>query len=194
MSRKRLFDALVATFLLLITSPLLAVIAALVRIRLGAPVFFRQSRPGLNGQPFTILKFRTMRTDDGPDGARLTTLGSFLRASSLDELPELINVVRGQMSLVGPRPLLMKYLDYYSPEQDRRHEVLPGITGWAQVNGRNDVAWDEKFALDAWYVDHQSFWLDLKILAMTVICVATGRGVTRLGHCTTPEFTSEPPS
>jgi lipopolysaccharide/colanic/teichoic acid biosynthesis glycosyltransferase len=188
---KRAFDVVVAAILLLFTSPLLVLIAVIIRTWLGPPVVFRQIRPGRNGRPFTMFKFRTMALDTGTDEERLPPIGRLLRASSLDELPELINVLRAEMSLVGPRPLLLKYLDYYSPEQARRHEVLPGITGWAQVNGRNDIAWNEKLALDTWYVDHQSFWLDLKILALTVVRVFTRTGINRPGYSTTPEFMGE---
>ncbi|MEW6093209.1 MAG: sugar transferase, partial [Chloroflexota bacterium] len=162
---KRLFDLIAASLVLLVFSPLLLVLALLVWAAHGTPVLFRQQRPGYKGRPFRIYKFRTMtdrRASDGtllPDAERLTRLGRFLRAASLDELPEFFNVLRGEMSLVGPRPLLMQYLERYSPEQMRRHDVIPGITGWAQVNGRNALTWDEKFALDLWYVDHWSFWL-----------------------------------
>jgi|SRR5690606_6750205 len=192
---KRPLDVILSAMALLILSPVLLAIALLVRVGMGSPVLFRQRRPGLHGRPFTILKFRTMteaRDGDGtllPDVDRLTVLGRFLRRTSLDELPELINVLRGDMSLVGPRPLRMHYLDHYTPEQMRRHDVLPGITGWAQVNGRNALTWEEKFALDVWYVDHVSFWLDLKILLMTVLRVLTGDGISQPGHATMPEFT-----
>jgi sugar transferase EpsL len=191
---KRVFDLCVASIALVALAPLLLILAALVRIRLGAPVIFRQQRPGLHGRPFTLLKFRSMtdaRDAEGnllPDEQRLTPFGRFLRSSSLDELPELINVIRGDMSLVGPRPLLMEYLDRYTPEQMRRHEVRPGITGWAQVNGRNAISWDQKFALDVWYVDHLSFWLDLRILAMTVWRVAQRDGINQRGCATTTIF------
>ena len=191
---KRLFDLLVATIGLLVISPVLLVIAILVRIQHGSPVLFRQKRPGLHGHPFRIFKFRTMteaRAADRtllPDEQRLTPLGRFLRTTSLDELPELFNVVRGEMSLVGPRPLLMQYLERYSPEQARRHNVLPGITGWAQVNGRNALTWEDKFRLDVWYVDHWSFWLDLKILFLTVSKVFKREGISQPGHATAEEF------
>jgi lipopolysaccharide/colanic/teichoic acid biosynthesis glycosyltransferase len=191
---KRLFDVVVAGVALLLLSPLLAVLALLVRVRLGNPVLFRQVRPGLNAQPFTLLKFRTMtdaRRTDGrplPDGERLTPLGRFLRRSSLDELPELWNVVRGDMSLVGPRPLLMEYLPLYTPEQARRHDVRPGLTGWAQVNGRNAISWEEKFGLDLWYVDHASIGVDLKILWLTLKKVVSGHGVSAAGEATMPRF------
>lgn len=180
---KRAFDLLASLAGLAVLSPLLLVVALFVRVKLGAPVLFRQTRPGFNGRPFTILKFRTMRDprpgEDpfGTDAARLTSFGSFLRAASLDELPELINILRGEMSLVGPRPLLMEYLPRYSPEQARRHDVLPGVTGWAQVNGRNAISWEKKFELDVWYVDHLSLALDLRILAMTFDRVASKEGI-----------------
>lgn len=170
-------------------------VALLVRRKLGSPVLFRQTRPGLHGRPFTMLKFRTMTDARGPDGAllpdaeRLTPFGRFLRSTSLDELPELLNVVKGEMSLVGPRPLLMQYLDRYTPEQARRHDAKPGVTGWAQVNGRNATTWDERFAQDVWYVDHQSLALDLKILVQTVLKVVRRDGIAADGHVTMPEFT-----
>lgn len=190
---KRTFDLVVAALATLFLTPVVVVIAIGVRIRLGSPVLFRQRRPGRDGRPFTLLKFRTMRTDNGPDGdssddARLTGVGRFLRRTSLDELPELINVLRGEMSLVGPRPLLMEYLPLYSPEQARRHEVRPGLTGWAQVNGRNALSWEEKFSLDVWYVDHRSFLLDLRILWLTLGGVLSGRGVSQPGHATVERF------
>lgn len=187
---KRIFDISIASAALIALAPLLLIIAALVRLSLGAPVIFRQQRPGLHGKPFTLLKFRSMtdaRDAEGnllPDDRRLTRFGRFLRSSSLDELPELINVIRGDMSLVGPRPLLMEYLDRYTPEQMQRHAVRPGITGWAQVNGRNAITWEQKFALDVWYVDHLSFWLDLRILALTIWRVARCEGINQRG-CTT---------
>lgn len=192
---KRLFDIAVAGGLLVLLSPLLLVLAALVRFNLGAPVLFRQIRPGKDAHPFTILKFRSMRDAVDPQGAplpdhaRLTPFGRFLRASSLDELPELWNVLKGDMSLVGPRPLLMEYVPLYSPEQARRHEVRPGITGWAQINGRNAISWEEKFALDVWYVDNRSFWLDLRILAATVGRVVQRSGISAAGEATMPRFT-----
>ncbi len=191
---KRIFDICVASAALIALTPLLLVIAALVRVLLGAPVLFRQQRPGLHGTPFTLLKFRSMtnaRDAQGnllPDDQRLTRFGRFLRSSSLDELPELINVIRGDMSLVGPRPLLMEYLDRYTPEQMRRHAVRPGISGWAQVNGRNAISWEQKFALDVWYVDHLSFWLDLRILALTVWRVARREGINQRGCATVTIF------
>lgn len=191
---KPLLDRLLATGALILLAPLLLLIALLVRIRLGAPVLFRQQRPGLHGRPFTMLKFRTMtdaRDAAGkllPDDRRLMSFGCFLRSSSLDELPGLINVVRGEMSLVGPRPLLMEYLDRYTPEQMRRHEARPGITGWAQVNGRNAISWERKFALDVWYVDHVSFRLDLRILALTALRVLRREGISQQGSATMNEF------
>jgi len=190
----RVFDIVVATTGLLLLSPLLALLAILIRICLGAPILFRQERAGWLGSRFACLKFRTMtdaRDGNGqllPDADRLTRLGRFLRSTSLDELPELINVIRGEMSIVGPRPLLARYLERYSDEQMRRHEVRPGITGWAQVNGRNALDWEKKFALDLWYVDNQSFWLDLHILAATVRQVFRRDGIAKSGHVTMPEF------
>lgn len=192
---KRLFDLSLAIPLLVLLAPVAGVVALLVRWRLGSPVLFRQVRPGLGERPFRMLKFRTMTSATDahgrllPDEERITPFGQFLRSSSLDELPELLNVVRGEMSLVGPRPLLMKYLPLYSPEQRRRHEVLPGVTGWTQVNGRNALSWPEKFALDVWYVDHVSLWLDVKCLFLTVFAVLSRRGISQPGHVTPPEFT-----
>ncbi|HUP23793.1 MAG TPA: sugar transferase [Thermoanaerobaculia bacterium] len=194
---KRALDLSLAVPALILLSPVLAGLALIVRWGIGSPVLFRQERPGLGGRPFTMLKFRTMtdaRDEQGEllsDEARLEAIGSFLRRASLDELPALWCVVRGDMSLVGPRPLLMQYLERYSPEQARRHEVKPGITGWAQVNGRNAISWEQKFACDVWYVDHRSLWLDLKILALTVWKVVRGEGVTAAGHATMPEFRGE---
>ena len=191
---KRLFDVVVSALLIVLLSPVLLLIALAVRVSMGSPVLFKQVRPGLNGQPFTMYKFRTMieaRDQDGkllPDEQRLTKLGRFLRSTSLDELPELFNVLKGEMSLVGPRPLLMEYLPLYTPEQARRHEVRPGITGWAQVNGRNAITWEEKFKYDVWYVDNQSFWLDLKILFLTVLKVLRREGISAHGHATMPFF------
>ncbi len=193
-SLKRAFDLVVSLLALILLSPLLGLLALLVHLRLGAPVLFRQLRPGLHGQPFTLYKFRTMtdaRDAQGallPDAERLTPLGRFLRSTSLDELPELFNVLKGEMSLVGPRPLLMEYLPRYTPEQLRRHEVRPGITGWAQVNGRNVLSWEEKFALDVWYVEHHSFWLDLKILVLTTGKIINREGISQPGHATMEEF------
>jgi sugar O-acyltransferase (sialic acid O-acetyltransferase NeuD family) len=191
---KRLFDLSVAAFALVILSPVLLLVALLVRLSLGVPILFRQDRPGFTGKLFKYIKFRTMTNacdTSGkllPDSQRLTPLGGFLRNTSLDELPGLINVIRGEMSLVGPRPLLPQYLKRYTPEQMRRHEVKPGITGWAQINGRNSLAWNEKFALDLWYVDHRSFWLDLRILATTAWQVFKRNGIAQPGHATMPEF------
>jgi lipopolysaccharide/colanic/teichoic acid biosynthesis glycosyltransferase len=191
---KRVIDLTGASAALVLLSPLLAVVALLVRLRMGPPVLFRQARPGRDGIPFEMTKFRTMTDRRGADGAllpdaqRLTRLGRFLRRTSIDELPELLNVVRGEMSLVGPRPLLMEYLPLYSPEQARRHEVRPGITGWTQVNGRNALTWDEKFALDVWYVDHRSTRLDVEILGKTVSQVFSGHGVSAPGHATMEPF------
>jgi lipopolysaccharide/colanic/teichoic acid biosynthesis glycosyltransferase len=176
---------------------ILAVVALVILVFDRPPILFRQTRPGLDGRPFQLLKFRTMRDSRGPDGdllpdaERISRVGSFLRRSSLDELPELINVLRGEMSLVGPRPLLMEYLDRYTPEEMRRHDVLPGITGWAQVNGRNAISWDEKFALDLWYVDNHSIGLDIKILAKTLGQVVNREGISADGHATMPKFGEE---
>lgn len=194
---KRAFDFIVALLLLMALGLPMLVIMALVRYRLGSPVLFRQQRPGLNGRPFNMVKFRTMtdaRAPDGsllPDAQRLTAFGRFLRSSSLDELPELWNVLRGDMSLVGPRPLLMEYLPLYSAEQARRHEVRPGITGWAQVNGRNALTWDQKFKLDVWYVDHRSMTLDLRILFLTLLRVVQREGITAAGDASMPRFTGD---
>ena len=191
---KRGFDLLVTILLLLLLSPVFLIIACLVLLKHGRPVFFRQQRPGYRARPFKILKFRTMtnaRDAAGqllPDADRLTPLGRFLRSSSLDELPELINVIRGEMSWVGPRPLLMQYLERYSAEQARRHDVLPGISGWAQVNGRNVLTWEDKFRLDVWYVDHWSFCLDIKILVLTVWKVLRREGINQPGQATAEEF------
>lgn len=192
---KRLFDIFVSAGVLLVFLPILAIVALLVRINLGAPILFRQTRPGLDGKPFLMMKFRTMLDavdDQGQplsDAERLTPFGAFLRSSSLDELPGLINVLKGDMSLVGPRPLLMEYLPLYSPEQARRHHVRPGITGWAQVNGRNSLSWKDKFALDTWYVDNRSFWLDMKILWLTVRKVLVRDGISAEGEATMTKFT-----
>ena len=191
---KRSFDLLVACFTLIIFMPVLSVVAVLIRLKLGSPVFFHQTRPGLQGRPFRMFKFRTMAEAydaNGaalPDESRLTKFGRFLRASSLDELPELWNVLRGDMSLVGPRPLLMDYLTLYTPYQARRHNVRPGITGWAQVNGRNALSWEDKFKLDVWYVDHRSLWLDIKILSLTVRKVLVREGINAAGDATMPRF------
>jgi lipopolysaccharide/colanic/teichoic acid biosynthesis glycosyltransferase len=192
---KRLFDLIAAFFALLLLALPLALLAWQVRRKLGSPVFFTQVRPGLHGKPFKMVKFRTMTSERGPDGellpdaVRLTPFGRFLRSSSLDELPELWNVLKGDMSLVGPRPLLMEYLPLYSPVQARRHEVRPGITGWAQVNGRNAISWEDKFKLDVWYVDHRSLWLDVKILWLTVKKVLVRDGISAEGEATMPRFT-----
>lgn len=191
---KRLVDVTGAITAIIVTFPLQLGVAAMVRNRMGSPVLFKQQRPGLNGKPFMLLKFRTMHTFenqinvDESDVARLTPFGRWLRSTSLDELPELLNVLRGELSLVGPRPLLMEYLDRYTPEQEHRHNVKPGITGWAQVNGRNALTWDEKFALDIWYVKHMSFRIDVQILWRTVIQVINRSGVTADGHDTMPKF------
>jgi lipopolysaccharide/colanic/teichoic acid biosynthesis glycosyltransferase len=191
---KRAFDLAVAGLALVLAAPLMACIALLVRWRLGRPVLFRQQRPGLHGAPFTINKFRTMRDardEHGaplPDSMRLTPLGRLLRSTSLDELPELVNVLRGEMSIVGPRPLLLSYLERYKPVQARRHEVRPGITGLAQVSGRNALAWDDRLALDVWYVDHQSLALDLRILARTLGQVLRREGISAPGEATVSEF------
>jgi len=191
---KRAMDATLAGAALLFLLPFLTVTALAVRLKLGAPVIFRHTRPGRNGIPFVLFKFRSMcdaRDEKGrllPDDQRQTRFGNFLRNSSLDELPELLNVLRGEMSLVGPRPLLMEYLPRYTPEQYRRHEVPPGITGWAQVNGRNLISWEEKFELDLWYVDNQSFLLDLKILFATFRKVVSREGVSARAHFSAPEF------
>lgn len=192
---KRAFDLVIALLALLLCAPLVALVAWQVHRKLGSPVLFRQVRPGLHGRPFEMIKFRTMRdaVDAAgkplPDAERMTPFGSFLRATSLDELPELWNVLKGDMSLVGPRPLLMEYLSFYSREQARRHEVRPGITGWAQVNGRNAISWDDKFKLDVWYVDNQSLWLDTKILWLTVKKVLVRDGISAEGDSTMPKFT-----
>jgi sugar transferase EpsL len=191
---KRVLDILIALPALLILSPVLLCLALMIRLSQGAPVFFRQVRPGKDGKPFTIYKFRTMsdrRDLSGrvlPDDERLTRLGRFLRSTSLDELPELVNVLKGEMSIVGPRPLLMQYLDRYTPEQMRRHEVKPGITGWAQVNGRNAVTWEDKFKFDVWYVDNQSPSLDLRIIALTVWKILKREGISQPGQTTAEEF------
>lgn len=191
---KRLLDLIGASIALLLLSPVMVIVAWQVRRDMGSPVLFRQTRPGLGGRPFQMIKFRTMRdaTDANgtmlPDADRLTPLGRFLRASSLDEVPELWNVVRGDMSMVGPRPLLMEYLPLYSPTQARRHEIRPGVTGWAQINGRNALGWDEKFALDVWYVDNRSLWLDMQILGRTIAKVVRRDGISAAGEATMPRF------
>ena len=191
---KRIFDFIISLILLILLSPFLLIIALLVRIFLGAPVLFKQKRPGLKGKPFVLYKFRTMtdgKDEQGcllPDEQRLTKFGQFLRSTSLDELPELFNVLKGDMSLVGPRPLLMEYLPLYSKEQMRRHDVRPGITGWAQVNGRNAITWQEKFKMDVWYVDHLTFMLDIKILLLTIIKVFKREGISQDGKATVEYF------
>lgn len=191
---KRCFDLIVSIAGLVVLAPLMGLIALGVLCTSGGPILFRQPRPGLMGKPFHINKFRTMTEErDGngaflPDEGRLTRFGRFLRNYSLDELPELLNVVKGEMSLVGPRPLLMQYLDRYTPEQMRRHTVKPGITGWAQVNGRNGIAWEDKFTFDGWYVDHHSFLLDMKIIALTIWKTVKKEGITQQGHVTSAEF------
>jgi lipopolysaccharide/colanic/teichoic acid biosynthesis glycosyltransferase len=195
---KRLFDFLASAAALVALSPGLLVLAVLVRRKLGSPVIFRQLRPGRGGRLFEVWKFRTMtEARDGggqllPDAARLPPFGRWLRATSLDELPELWNVLCGEMSLVGPRPLLVDYLPLYSAEQARRHELRPGLTGWAQINGRNALTWDEKFRLDVWYVDHRTFWLDLKIIVLTVARVFRREGISAAGEATMPRFTGTP--
>jgi len=194
-SVKRILDIAGSCAAILALSPLLLLVAAAVRIWLGSPILFRQRRPGLHGRPFLMYKFRTMRDAYDaagrplPDAQRLTALGRWLRTTSLDELPELYNVLRGEMSLVGPRPLLMEYLNHYTPQQARRLDAIPGITGWAQINGRNSVSWEEKFALDVWYVDHWTLEFDLRILLATMVKVLRRDGISADGHCTMPEFT-----
>jgi lipopolysaccharide/colanic/teichoic acid biosynthesis glycosyltransferase len=191
---KSVLDRSIALGTLAMTAPVLAIACCAVRSTMGAPVIFRQDRPGLNGRRFRIYKMRTMtdaRDRSGellPDAERLTTLGRFLRASSIDELPQLINVLRGELSLVGPRPLMMEYLPLYSPEQRRRHNVMPGITGWAQIHGRNAITWEEKFALDVWYVDHWTPWLDIRILARTALAMVRPKGISPDGSATMPRF------
>lgn len=192
---KRLFDLLTSALALIVLSPVLALTALLVRIQLGGPILFRQQRPGYKGRPFHIFKFRTMIDRFAPDGSllpdaeRLTRFGRVLRSTSLDELPELFNILRGEMSVVGPRPLLMEYLPLYSAEQARRHDIPPGLTGWAQVHGRNALSWQDKFRLDVWYVDHWSFWLDLKIIFLTLVKVFQREGITQEGQATAEKFT-----
>ncbi len=194
---KRLQDIVLASFGLILLAPIIAFVAVCIRRKLGSPVIFSQVRPGLHGKPFKMVKFRTMLNAfdaDGnplPDSQRMTRFGSFLRSTSLDELPELWNVLKGDMSLVGPRPLLMEYLPLYSQEQYRRHEVRPGVTGWAQVNGRNALSWEEKFKLDVWYVDNRSFWLDCKIIFLTVKKVMMRDGISADGEATMTKFTGK---
>ena len=195
--KKRIFDIGLSLLALLILAPIFVLIALQVRCKMGTLVLFHQTRPGLHGRLFTILKFRTMTDERGtegnllPDEQRLTGFGKFLRSTSLDELPTLFNVLKGEMSLVGPRPLLMEYLPLYSKEQSRRHEVKPGITGWAQVNGRNAISWEDKFMLDVWYVENRSFWLDIKILWLTILKVLSLENITAPGHATSPKFTNK---
>ncbi|MDQ9170124.1 sugar transferase [Oxalobacteraceae bacterium R-40] len=191
---KRLFDLFFAILLLAMLAIPLAFLSIIIHFRIGSPVFFRQQRPGLNGKPFMLIKFRTMtneRDSDGnllPDAARLTKFGRFLRSTSMDELPELWNVVKGEMSFVGPRPLLMEYLPLYNAEQRRRHEVRPGITGWAQINGRNAISWEEKFKLDVWYVENRSFWLDISIIFTTIKMVLFRKNINAAGEATVSKF------
>uniref|UniRef100_A0A7C3RL94 Sugar transferase n=1 Tax=Dictyoglomus thermophilum TaxID=14 RepID=A0A7C3RL94_DICTH len=191
---KRLIDVIGSLIGLTISSPLIIIISVIIYFTMGRPIFFKQIRPGLNGKPFVIYKFRTMldlRDENGnllPDEKRLTPIGKFLRNTTLDELPEFWNVLKGDMSLVGPRPLLMEYLDRYNPEQARRHEVKPGMTGWAQINGRNTISWEEKFKLDVWYVDNWNILLDLKIVFLTILKVIKREGISAEGHATMPEF------
>jgi sugar transferase EpsL len=195
---KRITDIAIVSLLLVLLFPVMAVVSLLVLTTMGRPIIFSQKRPGLGGKPFRMIKFRTMQEDRDeagnplPDSARLTNVGRFLRSTSLDELPELLNVLKGDMSLVGPRPLLMEYLELYTPEQARRHKVVPGITGWAQVNGRNALSWDEKFQLDTWYVDHRSFWLDLRIIGLTLIRVLSRHGISQEGMATMEKFRGSP--
>ncbi|SHH94540.1 sugar transferase [Pollutimonas bauzanensis] len=197
---KRLLDITVSASALLLLAPVMGVVAWQVGRKLGSPVLFRQLRPGRHGQPFEMIKFRSMRDAsdvDGqalPDDQRLTPFGDFLRSTSLDELPGLWNVLKGDMSLVGPRPLLMEYLPLYSPQQYRRHEVRPGMTGWAQVNGRNALSWEDKFRLDVWYVEHQSFWLDMRILLLTIKKVLARDGISADGEATVARYTGSAPS
>jgi lipopolysaccharide/colanic/teichoic acid biosynthesis glycosyltransferase len=194
---KRLFDLIISLCALLLFSPIIVLVSWKIRKNLGSPVLFRQTRPGLNGRPFEMVKFRSMKDaidaqgNPLPDSERMTPFGDRLRNSSLDELPELWNVFKGEMSLVGPRPLLMQYLPLYSKEQARRHEVRPGVTGWAQINGRNAISWEEKFKLDVWYVDNRSFWLDLKIILLTVKKVFVKEGISAVGHVTIAPFTGQ---
>jgi sugar transferase EpsL len=189
-----MIDLFLTLFTMALVSPLLLLLASMVRLFMGSPILFRQLRPGLHGKPFCLLKFRSMTNRTGPDGRllpdaeRLTRFGRFLRSFSMDELPGLLNVVKGDMSLVGPRPLLMRYMNRYTPEQARRHEVKPGLTGWAQIHGRNDLIWDEKFKLDVWYVDHRSLRLDLKIIAMTIAKILRREGINQAGQATMEEF------
>jgi len=191
---KRVMDIILSMIILLVFSPLMLIVGVVILLSQGRPILFFHERPGKDGQPFRLIKFRSMRNLKDkkgkllPDGERITRFGNFIRKTSIDELPEFCNVLRGEMSLVGPRPLLMKYLERYSAQQYRRHEVLPGITGWAQVNGRNAISWDEKFKLDIWYIDHWSIWLDIKILFLTIWKVVTGEGISQPGRATMDEF------
>jgi lipopolysaccharide/colanic/teichoic acid biosynthesis glycosyltransferase len=191
---KSFFDLVISLFCLILFSPIMLIICLLIYFNMGSPVIFYHTRPGLYGKPFKMYKFRTMkntRAGNGsllPDEQRLTRLGRIIRSTSLDELPELFNVIKGDMSLVGPRPLLMEYLSRYTPEQARRHEVKPGITGWAQINGRNNLTWEQKFKLDIWYVENRGIWLDIKILFITFVKVFKREGVNAKGHATMPEF------
>ena len=195
---KRAIDVIASITGLLLLSPVIVILAILVRAKLGSPVLFRQQRPGLEGRPFWLFKFRTMTDQRGaagnllPDEQRLPAFGRFLRSTSFDELPELFNVLKGDMSIVGPRPLMMKYLGRYTPEQARRHEAKPGITGWAQINGRNAISWEDRFKLDVWYVDNWSLWLDLKILVKTIVAVFKREGITQQGKATMDEFMGTP--
>lgn len=186
---KRAFDIIVATLGLLALSPFLLILASIIKLTMGGPVLFTQTRPGLKGKPFKMLKFRTMRDGTEPDHERITKLGHIMRVTSLDEFPELINVIKGEMSLVGPRPLLMEYLPLYTAEQTRRHDALPGITGWSQINGRNALSWEEKFKFDLWYVENQSFSLDLRILFLTFYTVFKRQGVNQDKQVTMTKFT-----
>ena len=194
---KRLFDLLLASFAVMVFAPFILILTILIRYFMGSPIVFKQQRPGLNAKSFYIYKFRTMNSQKDkhdellPDAQRLTNFGRFLRSTSLDELPSLWNVLKGEMSLVGPRPLLMEYVPLYNAEQARRHEVKPGITGWAQVNGRNAISWEEKFKLDIWYVDHQSLWLDMEIIFLTVKKVFFRDGISAKGEATMPKFTGK---
>lgn len=191
---KRVFDLFLSLIGIILISPVLLVLVILIRIKLGSPVLFKQLRPGFKARPFYVYKFRTMTDEKDskgnllPDEVRITSFGKLLRNYSLDELPQLLNVIKGDLSLVGPRPLLMEYLALYTPEQARRHDVMPGITGWAQVNGRNAINWEDKFVLDIWYVDNHSFWLDIKILWMTFLKVVKSEGVSQRGHVTMENF------
>jgi len=191
---KRILDFVLSIIIMLVCLPVMLIVGLIIFLTEGKPIFFFHERPGKDGQPFKLIKFRSMRNArdaEGnllPDGERITNYGNFIRKTSIDELPELINVLRGEMSLVGPRPLLMQYVDRYSQQQFRRHEVLPGITGWAQVNGRNAISWNEKFMLDIWYIDHWSVWLDIKILLLTVWKVISGEGISQAGRATMDEF------